>query len=48
VGLRLHQSPASPFARIVAVTLREAGLKGRVEMASATGTALDPGSIRWR
>ncbi len=45
VALRLHQSPASPFVRIVGVALREAGLEGRVEMVAATGTALDPGSI---
>ncbi len=44
-GLRLHASPTSPFARIVAVTAREAGLAEQVEMVAAAGTPVDPGSM---
>lgn len=45
MSLRLHSSPASPFVRIVAVTLRETGLIDQVEMVAAAGTPLDPGSM---
>lgn len=44
-GLRLHASPTSPFVRIVSVALRETGLVDRVEVAPATGTPIDPGTI---
>ena len=43
--LRLHQSGASPFARMVKVVLHEADLTDRVEIVEATGTALAPGSM---
>lgn len=44
-GLRLHHSPASPFVRIVAATLRQLGLEDRVELVPASGTALEPGTL---
>ncbi len=44
-GLRLHASPTSPFARIVSVTLREAGLADAVQISAVSGTPLDPGSM---
>ena len=44
MGLRLHQSPTSPFARMVLVTLRETGLIERVALIPASGTPLDPGT----
>ncbi len=43
--LRLHHSPASPFVRIVAATIRQLGLDERVELVPAAGTALDPGTM---
>ena len=45
VTLRLHDSPTSPFVRMVKVTLRETGLLDAVEMAPASGTPVDPGSM---
>jgi glutathione S-transferase len=44
-SLRLHQSPTSPFVRIVAVALLETGLSDQVERVEASGTPLDPGSM---
>jgi glutathione S-transferase len=44
--MKLYQAPASPFARKVRVVLREAGLEGRIEEITSSGTALDPGTIR--
>lgn len=44
-GLRLHDSPTSPFVRIVAVALRETGLEAETERVAASGTPLDPGSL---
>lgn len=44
MGLRLHQSPTSPFVRMVVVTLIETGLFARVEMVAASGTPLDAGT----
>jgi glutathione S-transferase len=44
-AFRLHSSPTSPFARMVAVTLRETGLADQVAVVAASGTPLDPGSM---
>lgn len=43
--LRLHQSGASPFARMVRVLLHEAGLSESVELVEAVGTPLEPGTM---
>lgn len=45
MGLRLHNSPNSPFVRMVAVTLRETGLIDQVELVPAGGTPLEPGTM---
>jgi glutathione S-transferase len=45
VGLRLHNSPTSPFVRMVLVTLRETGLADQVELVAASGTPLEPGTM---
>jgi len=42
--MRLYHSPTSPFARKVAVALAELGLEAQVEIVTASGTPLDPGS----
>lgn len=39
--MRLHQAPASPFARKVRIVLIETGQQDAVEMVAASGTALD-------
>jgi glutathione S-transferase len=43
--MRLYHSPTSPFARKVAVATRELGLEAQVEIVTASGTPLDPGSV---
>jgi glutathione S-transferase len=42
---RLHHSPTSPFVRKVTVTLHETGLIDRVELVSAAGTTVAPGTM---
>ena len=43
--MRLYHSATSPFVRKVTVALRELGLADQVELVSASGTPLDPGSV---
>ncbi len=42
--MKLYYSPTSPYVRKVVVLIKEAGLTG-IELAAATGTPLDPGSL---
>jgi glutathione S-transferase len=43
--LKLHQSPTSPYVRKVLVLLRETGQLADVEMADASGTPVDSGTM---
>ena len=43
--MRLYHSPTSPFVRKVVVVLHETGLLAQVELVSATGTPLAPGTL---
>lgn len=43
--MRLFHSPTSPFVRKVTVTLHETGLLDRVELVSAAGTPVAPGTM---
>lgn len=43
--MKLYQSPASPFVRKILVVLHETDLLDQVEMISAAGTAIDPGTM---
>lgn len=43
--LILHQSPASPYARKVLITLHETGQEGDVTLTAAQGSPVDPGTI---
>ncbi len=42
--MKLYHSPTSPYVRKVMVLIHETGLKG-IDLITATGTPLDPGSI---
>lgn len=42
--MRLYHAPSSPFVRMVTVTLHETGQAEDVELVSAYGSPLDPGS----
>lgn len=43
--MKLYYSPASPFVRKVVVHLRETGQLDQVELVSAGGTPVDPGTM---
>jgi glutathione S-transferase len=43
--MRLYHSPTSPYVRKVMILLHETGLLDRVELVSAAGTPLDPGTL---
>lgn len=43
--MRLYHSPTTPFGRKVMVLILEAGLEGDIEVVSASGSPLDPGSM---
>jgi glutathione S-transferase len=43
--MQLYHSPTTPFGRKVMVLILESGLASQVEVVSATGTPLDPGSM---
>jgi glutathione S-transferase len=43
--MRLYHSAASPFVRMVMVALHETNLLGQVEIVTASGTAVEPGSL---
>lgn len=42
--MKLYHSPTSPYVRKVMVLIHETGLKG-IDLITATGTPLDPGSV---
>jgi len=44
-GLRLYHNPASPYVRKVRVILHETGQDGDVELVSAAGHPVDPGTM---
>lgn len=43
--MRLYHSPTTPYGRKVMVMILEAGLQDRIEVVSATGSPLDPGTM---
>lgn len=43
--MRLYHSPTTPFGRKVMVLILETGLEGDIEIVSASGSPLDPGSM---
>lgn len=43
--MRLYSSPTTPFGRIATVMMMECGLEDRVQVITASGTPLDPGTM---
>ena len=43
--MKLYHSPTTPFGRKVMALILEAGLQARVEVVTASGTPLAPGSL---